>query len=438
MRPVWVLIALMMEMSWAWADDWPQWRGPNRDGVWRESGIVETLPAELPRAWSTEIGMGYAGPAVAGGKVYVMDRQLGSDVENPANPFFKEKVTGNERVLCLDAATGEILWKHVYDCAYTISYAYGPRVTPTVDGDRLYTVGAMGDFWCLESATGKVVWSKSYVKDFGTEINTWGMSAHPLVDETSVYLLVGGDAGFVALDKATGQERWRALKMNDPGYAPPMFIDEGGRRQLIVWTPEAINSLDPKTGEVLWQQTYKVKQGLSISQPIFDPSRHLLFVTSFYQGPMMLELAADKPEAKLLWRGSSKSEIRTDGLHSIMATPLFDDGHVYGVCSYGQLRCLEAQTGKRVWETFDATGEGRWWNAFLVQHEDKTVLANEQGDLIFAKLDPSGYKELSRGKLIEPTGEAQRRKIVWSHPAFADRAVFARNDVRIVRANLAK
>jgi outer membrane protein assembly factor BamB len=276
------------------------------------------------------------------------------------------------------------------------------------------------------------------VKDFGTEINTWGMSAHPLVDETSVYLLVGGDAGFVALDKATGQERWRALKMNDPGYAPPMFIDEGGRRQLIVWTPEAINSLDPKTGEVLWQQTYKVKQGLSISQPIFDPSRHLLFVTSFYQGPMMLELAADKPEAKLLWRGSSKSEIRTDGLHSIMATPLFDDGHVYGVCSYGQLRCLEAQTGKRVWETFDATGEGRWWNAFLVQHEDKTVLANEQGDLIFAKLDPSGYKELSRGKLIEPTGEAQRRKIVWSHPAFADRAVFARNDVRIVRANLAK
>lgn len=433
-----ILLALLTLSSSLRADDWPQWRGPMRDGVYRETGIVEELPAELSFRWRVPIGQGYAGPAVVGNRVFVMDRQLGSGASNPDNPFDKPTVVGSERVLCLDADTGSVVWKHSYECPYTISYAYGPRVTPTVTGGKVYTVGAMGDFWCLEAETGKVLWTKNYVRDFGTEINTWGMAAHPLVDGDKVFLLVAGKAGVVALNKDTGEEIWRALSMVDPGYCPPMIIEEGGRRQLIVWTPDALQSLDPETGKVFWSEEFKLSYGLAISQPIFDPERHLLFVTAFYQGPLMMKLSPTEPTANVLWRGKSSSEIKTDGLHSIMSTPLFDGDHLYGVCSYGQLRCLESATGKRVWETFDATGEGRWWNAFLIRHGDKTILANEQGDLIFARLDAEGYHENSRAKLINPTGQAQRRKIVWSHPAFANRSVYARNDEEIVCASLAE
>ena len=192
-------IGIVVIATSAIGDDWPQWRGPMRDGVWRETGIVDELPRELNFKWKTPVGQGYAGPAVVGDRVYVMDRQLPNGVENPSDPFDKRSVTGEERVLCLDLHTGKILWVHKYECPYTISYPYGPRVTPTVNDGKLYTVGAMGDFWCLDAESGKVIWSKKYAEDFGTEMNTWGMSAHPLVDGQKVILLVAGNAGVVAL-----------------------------------------------------------------------------------------------------------------------------------------------------------------------------------------------------------------------------------------------
>src|SRR5690606_11341055 len=173
-----VLAAAMcgVVLSTAVADDWPQWRGPKRDGVWREQGIVETLPAKLKVKWSTPIGEGYAGPAVANGRVYVTDRNLGDGEKNPENPFAREAVQGSERILCLDAETGKVLWEHAYPAQYTISYPYGPRATPSIHEGKVYSVGAMGDFFCLDAESGKVLWSKHFVKDFGTSINTWGMS----------------------------------------------------------------------------------------------------------------------------------------------------------------------------------------------------------------------------------------------------------------------
>ncbi len=151
----------------------------------------------------------------------------------------------------------------------------------------------------------------------------------------------------------------------------------------------------------------------------------------------MIEVGDDGKSAKVVWQGHSDSEINTDGLHSIIPTPVFDGTHIYGVGSYGQLRCLDASNGKRLWETFAATGKGRWWNAFLIPHEDKYFLHNEQGDLIIARLSPTGYEELSRAKLVEPTRPVNRRMTIWSHPAFAMKSVFARNDKEIVRVSLA-
>jgi outer membrane protein assembly factor BamB len=419
-----LLVFSVAGFSDATADDWPQWGGPKRDLVWRETGIVDQLPDSdiLPRVWATPIGEGYGGPAVADGRVYVMDRLRDEQLE---------------RVLCLDAASGKIIWQHDYEARYSISYPAGPRCTPVIDNDRVYVVGAVGHMFCLNADDGTVVWKKNFVEDFGTQLPVWGMVASPLVDGDQLITLVGGsdDSLVVSFDKTTGKELWRALQDAEIGYAPPVIFDFGGRRQLIMWHPEAVSSLDPKSGEVIWQVAYRVRAGLSIATPRkFD---NKLFVASFYNGPRMIEVADDGASAKVAWTGNSESEIRTDGVHPIMCTPWFDGKNIYSVCSYGQLRCLDAANGERLWETLEATGRGRWWNAFIIPHEDRFFIHNEQGDLIIARLSPSGYDEVSRAKLIEPTRPVQRRMTIWSHPAFAMKSVFARNDKEIIRVNLA-
>lgn len=418
------LIVIALSVPSLRADDWPQWGGPQRDLVWRESGIVDQLPAgQLPRVWSVPIGEGYAGPAVAEGRVFVTDRVHGAGR------------SGQERVWAINADSGEVLWKHEYDCSYEISYPAGPRATPVVDGDRVYTIGAVGHLFCLSAKTGEVIWSKEFTKDFDTTLPTWGMAASPLIDGDQLITLVGGpQALIVSFDKRTGKELWRSLHDPAIGYCPPVIFDFGQSRQLIVWHPHAISALDPATGRKLWEVPFQVQAGLTIATPR-KVGNHLL-VTAFYNGSRMLEVAPDGSGAKVVWQGHSDSEVDTDGLHGLMCTPWLTEDVVYGVCSHGQLRCLNAHTGKRIWETKAATGEGRWWNAFIIPHEDRFFIHNEQGDLILARLTPQGYEELSRSKLIEPTRDVRRRMTIWSHPAFAMQSVFARNDRELIRVDL--
>jgi outer membrane protein assembly factor BamB len=444
-----VLLVLTFTLcSRAVADDWPQWLGPQRDGVWRETGIVDKFPAQGPKIrWRTPIGEGYAGPAVASGKVYITDRVLPEGVSNPDNPFGrKQRVQGKERVLCLEEKTGKFLWKHEYDCPYQVSYAAGPRTTPVVNGDRVYTLGTMGDLLCLDARDGKVLWARNFPKEFEVEVPMWGFAAHPLLDGDRLICLVGGAGSVaVAFHKDTGKEIWRALSADEPGYAPPMIYDFAGKRQLIIWHPEAVNSLNPETGEVYWKIAFgPLRAGLAIPTPRLHGDR--LFITAFYDGPLMLQLDGNKPGAKVLWRGKSRSEQpdKTDGLHSIMSTPFLKDGHIYGVCSYGELRCLKADTGERVWSTRKPTSGGkevRWANAFLVPQGDRFVLFNESGDLILARLTPMGYEEISRANILVPTNTMappKGRRVIWSHPAFANQCVYARNDREIVCVSLAK
>jgi outer membrane protein assembly factor BamB len=272
----------------------------------------------------------------------------------------------------------------------------------------------------------------------------WGFASNPLLDGNKLICLVGGEGSVVvAFDKDTGKELWRALKASEPGYSPPMIYEVGGKRQLIIWHPDAVNSLDPETGKVYWTQKFKVNNGLTA--PTARLSGDLLLVSSFYNGSMVLRLNRDQPTASVLWKGKSNSERpdRTDGLHSIIATPFMRDGYIYGVCSYGELRCLKAETGERIWSTLRATGsrqqpDERWANAFLIAQGDRFFLPNEKGDLIIARLTPQGYEEISRAHILEPTNRMVKdRLVVWSHPAFADRCVFARNDKEIVCVSLA-
>ena len=417
----------------ACADDWPQWLGPQRDSVWRETGVMEKFPTGGPPVrWRMPLGGGYAGPAVAGGRVFVTDRVM---------PGKRELPGGGERVLCLDAADGKTLWTHVYTCPYTISYPARPRVMPLVAGGKVYTLGAEGNLCCLDAASGQVCWSRELKKDYGIPAPTWGFDGHPLLDGQRLICLVGGAGStVVAFDKDNGKELWRALSAKEPGYSSPMLYEAGGRRQLIVWHPQSLNSLDPETGRLYWAEPFAVLSGLTLAAP--RKLGDLLFVSAFYNGPMMLRLDAAKPAAKLLWRGTSDSPTHTDKLHCLMSTPFLEDGYIYGVCSYGQLRCLRADTGERLWESMVPTGAAaekntRWANAFIVKNGDRFFLYNEKGDLIIARLSPRGYEELSRTHLLDPSNSAAGRSIVWSHPAFANRCVYARNDKEIVCVSLA-
>ncbi|MGH9673401.1 MAG: PQQ-binding-like beta-propeller repeat protein [Bryobacteraceae bacterium] len=419
------------------ADDWPEWRGAGRRGEWRESGILETFPAGgLKVRWRTPVRGGFSGPAVAAGRVYLTDYQA---ARGPR---------GVERTLCLDEQTGKTLWAQEWVADYTglmTLYAIGPRATPTVDGDRVYVQGGGGALACLNAKTGEVVWKKDHRKDYGLEMPVWGTVAAPLVDGDRLIAVIGGrpDAKVVAFDKKTGKELWRALssEKSEPGYAPPLLIEAGGARQLIIWHPEAIASLNPETGRVLWQQPFTVRMGMTIATPVHSGAR--LLVSSFYSGPMMLALDEREPRARMLWKGASDSEIETDKLHSITSTPVLAGDYVYGVDSYGQMRCLNARTGERIWESQVATGEkARWATAFFVRQGDRYFINNDRGDLIIARLSPEGYKEISRTRLIKPTSNSGNRReagaVHWSHPAYANRHIYVRNDEEILAASLEK
>ena len=422
------------------ADDWPQWLGPQRDGVWRESGILQKFPEGGPKfRWRLPIGAGYSGPAVADGHVFITDRKLATKTKNSSDPEAKGSIPGSERVLCLNESDGRLLWQFEYDCPYNMDYPAGPRATPNIDGKRVYTLGGDGHLFCFDVASGKTNWGIHFKKAYEVETPVWGWAAHPLLDGNRIICLVGGPGSVVvAFDKDTGKEIWRALSAREPGYCPPMIYTAGGKRQLIIWHPEAVNSLNPETGDVYWKVPFTAKSGLSIPTPRKHDDR--LFITSFYNGSLMLKFDPDKPAVTELWRRAGKSERNTEALHSIISTPFFDGDYIYGVCSYGQLRCLKAENGDRVWETYAATGgkDARWANAFLVKNGDRFFLPNEKGDLIIARLTPKGYDEISRAHLLEPTNTAAGRNVVWSHPAFANRCVYMRNDKEIICASLAE
>ena len=431
---VWVAVLLALGAAVIHADDWPEFRGRGRLGVWNETGILETFPEDgLAVRWRTPIKHGFAGPAVADGRVFVTDFER------------TEGMAGTERILCLDEATGEILWTEAWEANYAgISWDEGPRATPTVDGDRVYALGATGILTALVVESGEVLWRTSFIEDYGAEVPMWGFASAPLVDGNRLIAIVGGepDAKVVAFDKMTGAEVWRALSSveSGPGVGQPIIIEAGGVRQLIIWHPLAVSSLDPATGQIYWEQPFRVSADMTVATPVRRGPD--LFVTTFYDGPMMLALDNDRPGAELRWQGSSHSEILTDGLHAVIGTPIIQGNHIYGFGSYGQLRCLVAATGERVWETQEATGErGRWVSAIMVRHEDRVFINNDRGDLIIARLSPDGYEEISRTSLIAPTSRPGNRRqltyVNWSHPAYANRHIYARNDEEIISASLA-
>lgn len=431
LRVVIGLLVLTCEMNLfaavVWADDWTQWRGNNRDGNWNETGVVNELTAEnLKTVWRQPIGSGYSGPTVADGRVYVMDRQ--------------EKPEQAESIWCFDAKTGQRLWQHQYPVTYTISYTAGPRASVTIDGGLAFAVGAMGDLNCLNVADGSVAWKKNLNLEFRISetkrMPIWGITPSPLIfGELLILQISGADgAAVVGLDKTTGREVWRAL--NDAGqYSSPVLTKQAGKDVVICWTGEAIAGLDPTTGQVFWRHPFPPAQmPIGVATPIIKDDQ--IFVTSFYDGSLMLKMNQQEMSVSEVWSAKGPNERTTQALHSIISTPIWIGDHIYGVDSYGELRCLQASDGARVWESLTAVKKNRWGTIHFVSHSDDVWMFNEQGEIIIGQLTPQALVEKSRVKVIDPTTvqlpDRKRGGVCWSHPAFANRCIFVRNDREII------
>lgn len=430
------------------AADWPQWMGPNRDAVWSETGILKEFPKGGPKVlWRVPVGGGYAGPAVAGGKVYLADKVLKPGAAEPKDPFAgnKVKLPTTERVLCLDAKTGKALWKHEHEVTYSIQYPAGPRCTPLVHEGKVYALGAMGDLFCLDAESGKPVWSKNFPKGYGIPVPVWGFSGHPIVYKNLLICLVGGDGStVVAFDKNSGTEVWKALSASEPGYNSPALIEAGGTTQLVVWTPKGLYGLNPETGSKYWDTPLEPKYAMSIMTPRKEGD--YLFAAGIGNVGVTLKLDPKRPAVTEVWRGKGEPNPKT-GVYPINMTPFVDGGVVYGADQPGMFRAVELTTGKRLWATYkpifgeekdDEFKGGASGTAFVVKNGDRYFLFGETGDLVIAKLTPKGYEEVGRAHLLEATSVGlNNRKVIWSHPAFAGKCAFARNDKELVCVSLA-
>ncbi len=416
----------------AYADEWPHWMGPQHDNVWRETGIIEKFPAGGPKiVWRAKIAGGYSGPAVVGDRLYVTDYVTKDNVKI-AN-FERTETTGVERVLCLNSKSGEPIWKHEYAVKYTISYPAGPRCTPVVDGNSVYTLGAEGDLICFDAATGKVLWSKDLKVAYQTKTALWGYASHPLIDGNKLICIAGGNGSHtIALDKATGQELWRYGSAKEQGYSPPTIIEAGGKRQLIMMSPSWIASLDPETGKSYWTEPYEANNGSIIMTPVHMGK--YLYVGGFNKRNLLLELSADAPMAKTVWRDKAKH-----AMSPVNVQPIFDGQFLYGMDESGASMAIEFPEGKRLWESGAPLGKRptQSGTAFIVKHADRYILFAETGELIFANFTREGMSEIDRTKVIETTNDAFGRPVVWSAPAFAHRCAFIRNDEECICIDLA-
>jgi outer membrane protein assembly factor BamB len=428
------------------ADDWPQWMGPNRDAIWPETGIVDKLPEDGPKVlWRVPVAGGYAGPAVVGNRVFVTDYVVkGGDKSQPRGgpaDFKATELIGVERVLCFSADKGELLWKHEYDCPYKISYPDGPRCTPTVHGGKVYGLGAMGHLVCLDAEKGTLLWGKTFPKDYGVKVPLFGYAGHPLIDGQNLICIVGGDGTTaMAFDKDSGAEVWRALSSRETGYSPPTMIEAGGERQLLIWHGDGLNSLNPATGKRHWSVPLSPWMGVVVMAPRKDGD--YLFAGTVFNTAIGLKLASDKPAATPVW-GAPK-RLRDGGLYPMNMTPFVEGGVMYGVDHPGQFRAVKIATGERLWESWlPVTGKAEaapvhGGTVFVVKNGDRFFLFTEKGELLIARLSPKGYEEVSRWKMLDPTGAYAGRDYVWSHPAFANRCVYARNDKELVCAYLGR
>lgn len=410
-------LVLLLLAGMAMAEDWPQWRGPHRDGTSAEVANLPEFPAAgFPVLWRAEVGAGWATPVVVENKVYVFDAKL-------------ERPRAWERLTCREAETGKVLWQVQEESPYpefcfVAGHENGTTSTPAISAGNIYTLGQTGQVRCRNTTTGALVWQRDFHADYGMKEFTGNGS--PLVEGEVLIITMTGTSGacVIVLDKQTGLEKWRALD-EAATNSSPVIAESAGRRQIVIWSQQSVSALDVATGGVLWSERLLTSTDKAVSTPVCDGD--LLLV-----GGLMFRLGEKEPGARAIWPENRAVSHR---VLSSTSTAWVTGGQVYSAKATGEFVCLDAATGQEVWKTDKVTASKQGATVHIIGSSSQTgeaLLYNDQGELILARLSPAGYEERSRAKLLEPDQPFGGNKVNWSAPALAGGRVFVRNQRELV------
>jgi len=370
------------------AGDWYRWRGPDLNGVSQEAGWSATWPKEGPKPlWKAKVGIGFSSVSVSGGRVYTMGNQDDHDT-----------------VYCYAAETGKELWKHTYACKLEAKYYDGgPGGTPSVDGDRLFTLSKLGHLFCFEADTGRVVWSKNLVEELGAKLPTWFFASSVLVQGDRLFVNVG-KAG-TALNKADGKVVWTTGK-EAAGYATPVPFAIGGVSGLAVFGEKELYAVDPKTGGTLWAYPWKTQYDVNAADPIISGDR--AFISSGYKhGAALLRVAGGKPS--LVWENKD--------MRNRYSSCVLLDGYLYGFDEGGDLKCVELNSGAVKWAEKGLSKKDE--EGGVTAAGGKLIALGSKGELAVAEATPTGFKAISRAQVIG--GKC------WTAPVLSNGRIYCRN-----------
>jgi len=380
------LALLLSSITVSQAADWPNFRGPNADGIAPDTGINKNWSAQPPRElWRVTMGDGgYAGPSVANGKVFIIDHKGDKDI-----------------VRAIDLSTGKDAWTYPYNDNSNSNYGFA-RATPVIESGKVFTVSRLGVANCLDEKTGKPVWTKNVVEEFHGRIPGWQMACSPLIDRDKVIVCPGGgSAAVAALNKNTGATVWKGGGSDAPGYATPVVATIGGKRQYVVFTSKHLVGVDSDSGALLWQVNWETQYDVNAATPIVIGNK--VFISSNYgHGCAMVTVTGSN--ASIDWQNQE--------LQCHFNSPILYNGHIYAISN--DLACIDPQTGKSLWRHpgFEKGG--------LVMADGLIIAVNgSAGDVVLAEAKTSAYRELGRFK---PLGSQS-----WTAPIIANGKLILRN-----------
>ena len=379
--------------------DWPQWRGPNRDGMSRAARLEKTWPASGPKeVWRRSIGEGFSGIAIANSRVYTM-----------------YSTESSEFVVSLDADDGHEVWKSRTGSRYTQTYGNGPRSTPTVDGDRVYALGAHGELLALEADSGRTIWQRNLRTELGCKLPAFAFTSSPLVEGNTVLVEAGGadDGGLMAFDKTIGEVVWGTG--SDPvGYSSPIAVKAHGLRQIVFFTSRAVVSVSPN-GQQYWRHEWHTEYGQHPATPVFiAPDR--VFVSSGYgNGGAVLQIAAADTGLTINEVWFSKK------MKNHIGTSVYHQGAIYGF-DESILKCMDAETGSERWK---ARGYGK---GTLILADGHLIVLGEEGKLAIVEATPDSHVQIASAQVLSAR--------CWTAPSLAAGRLYLRNMEEIVCLDL--
>ncbi|HEV7280888.1 MAG TPA: PQQ-binding-like beta-propeller repeat protein [Pirellulaceae bacterium] len=392
--------------------EWPQFLGPNRDGISTETGLIDGWPKEgLEEVWRVDAGgIGMSGIAISGDRMLTMIQ-----------------AEGQQHILCLDAETGKRIWLAPIAKEYLNPQGDGPRATPTVAGGQVFAYTGQGILVALRLEDGKILWSRDCVKELGGEPAEYGMACSPLVVGKHVVVTVGAPKATVAAyDVASGEPVWQTGEGEAPGYSSPALLDVGGQKQIVAFTGAAAHGLAPVDGKLLWSYPFKTDYACNTASPIAVDGKVFISAGENH-GSALLKLTprADGFEAAEVWSSYGPESV----LRSEWQTSVLIDGCLYGFDNVGgagpvtHLTCVNASTGEQAWQ------EVRFGKGNLIAADGKLLISTMKGELVLVEASPKAFREIGRQKVLSPTRQA---------PSIASGLVYLRDDREIVCVSLRK